>query len=500
MTAPRRDDPPPSAGGRGGSAGEDALGGSRGPSAAGSSAWRSLHVWEIQAVRDLLVIGAIVGILYLGYAMRAVTTPLLIALGLAYLFEPLVSWATRRFGLSRPVVVGGVLAVILGTFVLVLTLSAPIVVRQVSSLVDDIRTQQMSRRFDQAVRRIDEALPEPLREPWRGLLLSMGFDEAKTMGDAPAADADAKPDGTETATAADGGSAEAGTARSTPPTPPTTARDDADEPDEALFAESEDERVRRIVIQELERQSIGASPASGGVGRYLILLQRGAATVSTILGLVISAGLLAFLIPFYFYFFSVAWPAVLSFAAGLLPERHRDTSLDLFRKMDAAIAGFVRGRLVISAIVGFMLAVGWYFCGVPYSIVLGLVIGVFNLVPYLAGIGLPVAVGLLAFDQFGLDGAQRMSGLWIVLGPTIVFVVAQFIDGYVLTPMIAGKATDLDPVTIVVAVLAGASIAGIYGMLIAIPVAACVKIAIREILLPRVRAWTQGRASDPLPM
>src|SRR4029434_10057930 len=68
-----------------------------------------LHVWQIQAVRDLLVIGFIIALIWAGYAMRAVTVPLLVALLLAYLFEPLVAWATQRLRTSRPVVVAGLL-------------------------------------------------------------------------------------------------------------------------------------------------------------------------------------------------------------------------------------------------------------------------------------------------------------------------------------------------------------------------------------------------------
>ena len=92
-----------------------------------------------------------------------------------------------------------------------------------------------------------------------------------------------------------------------------------------------------------------------------------------------------------------------------------------------------------------------------------------------------------------------MAWWGIILWPTLVFAIVQFIEGYALTPMIAGKATNLDPVTILVAVLAGGSIMGVYGMLLAIPAAACIKIFITDVLLPRIRAWMSGEARDPLP-
>ena len=93
-----------------------------------------------------------------------------------------------------------------------------------------------------------------------------------------------------------------------------------------------------------------------------------------------------------------------------------------------------------------------------------------------------------------------MTWFWILIGPTLVYGIVQFLEGYVLIPLIAGKATDLDPVSIFVAVLAGAAIAGVYGMLLSIPVAACLKIYLREVVMPHLRDWSSGRADDPLPL
>ena len=167
--------------------------------------------------------------------------------------------------------------------------------------------------------------------------------------------------------------------------------------------------------------------------------------------------------------------------------------------MDAAVAGFVRGRIVIAAIMGGVLAVGWMIVGVPYAILLGIGVGVLCAVPFLGLVGIPLSVGLLFLEQLGLSEESRMAWWGIIVWPTLVFAFVQAIDGWVLTPLIAGKATNLDPVTIFVAVLAGGSVLGAYGMLLAVPIAACIKITIQEIVLPNIRAWAQGEANDPLP-
>ena len=155
---------------------------------------------------------------------------------------------------------------------------------------------------------------------------------------------------------------------------------------------------------------------------------------------------------------------------------------------------------MIAVILAIMYAVGWTIVGVPYAIPLGILIGAFSLIPYLGGIGLPLSIGLMAADQFSLPGSEQMAWWGIILWPGLVYMICQFSDDYALTPLIAGKATNLDPVSIVVAILAGGALAGLYGMLIAIPVAACIKILIREIFMPRIRDWIDGRVDDPLPI
>ncbi len=234
--------------------------------------------------------------------------------------------------------------------------------------------------------------------------------------------------------------------------------------------------------------------------RWLGLARGGARAAALVIAGIVQIGFLAFLIPFYFFFFSVWYPAVARFGRGLIPTANHERSLGLLRKMDAVVAGFVRGRIVVSLIMGMMLAAGWAAVGVPYSVVLGIVVGLFCAVPYLGVVGVPVAIGLLGFRELGGSGDEAMSWWGIVLWPSLVYGVVQIFEGYVLVPVIAGKATNLDPVTILVVVLAGGSIMGVYGMLLAIPVAACIKIVCTDVLLPKIRAWTKGEAADPLPL
>ncbi|MHC4968251.1 MAG: AI-2E family transporter [Planctomycetota bacterium] len=402
-----------------------------------------LHLWQFQAVRDLLLVAAVAGLVWIGHALRAVTVPLLVALLLAYLFEPMVARLAARRRLNRPVVVGGILATVGIIFVGVLAVIIPIIVGQTADLVQDFREG----RFRETAVTLAAYLPDAVEPRAREVI-------------------DYLPGGPERIPA------------ETAPVP----------------VPDEEQRIRAIVREEIENAGGDESQ------KWIDVAKGGARAAGAALGTILQLGFLAFLIPFYFFFFSVWYPSVVKFGRGLIPDSNRPRALELLGKMDNVVAGFVRGRIVISLIMGVMLAAGWAFCGVPYAIVLGLIVGLFCAVPYLGGVGIPLAVVFLAFQELGEPNeAERMAWWGIILWPTLVFGFVQVFEGYVLTPMIAGKATNLDPVTILVLVLAGGSIMGIYGMLLAIPVAACLKILCTDVLLPKVRAWTSGEAQDPLP-
>jgi predicted PurR-regulated permease PerM len=437
-----------------------------------------LHVWQIQAVRDVLLVLAIIGLVWLGYAIRAVTVPLLVALLLAYLFEPLVSYLTNRLKTSRPVVVGGLLITVGAGVLILLAILVPLVIGQTVRFVQDVRAG----RFQHTILRMKEFVPADYQADFeRAIHWMMPGADGGAIDDVNARTS-------QTPRIEDSQSQTSTHVLSPPPSPADSSVD-----------LSEEQRLRLLIREEIAAQDRPptAVPATGTIWD---IVRTSGRTIFGVIGGIVELGLLAFLIPFYFYFFSVSFPAVVNYGRQLVPLVNRPRAFEMIGKMDRAVAGFVRGRIVICFVMGVMLAIGWMIVGVPYSIVLGMVIGAFCLVPYLGGVGVPVAIGLLLFQQMQLPESERMGWFWIIAGPFIVFGIVQLVENYLLTPMIAGKATNLDPVTILVAVLAGGSIGGVYGMLLAIPVAACLKIIWTDVVLPKIRAWTRGEAADPLPI
>lgn len=462
-----------------------------------------MHLWQIQAVRDLLFIAAIFGLVWLGYALRAVTIPLLVALLLAYLFEPLIDYLIRspRWRMSRLHAVLFLLFTVVGGLAIVLALVIPLAVGQTARFVSNFNDGTLRAQVSQVKSILPDALDEEL-ESLLHLFPQGRMADRASIGQSELSDAALNEEEDDEERQGAGSEELAGEPGDASDENATGDPAQAEEPADDL-SPIDEARIREIITEELEAAAATQPDAGPDSSNLLALGRRGFDTVLDVLGTIATIGLLIFLIPFYFFFFAMSYPRVVRFFRQLLPEKNKSRALELIGKMDRVVSAFVRGRIVIAAIMGLMLAAGWILCGVPYAIVLGLVSGVFSLVPYLVGLTLPIAIALLFFEQLGLPPEHRdvwLGMFGVILWPTVVWMIVQFVETYILTPKIAGKAAGLDPVTVVVAVLAGGSLLGVYGMLLAIPLAACIKILITDVLAPRIDQWLKGERPDPLPL
>lgn len=184
--------------------------------------------------------------------------------------------------------------------------------------------------------------------------------------------------------------------------------------------------------------------------------------------------IVALLAPIAAYFMIKEWPSFTRFLEDLIPPRHRATILGLLQKMDGKISGFVRGQLIVAATLAVFYAITLFALGLNYGILLGLLAGFLNLVPLLGSIA-----GLLA----GVLIAWAQTGDWQFMGIiALVFLSGQALEGYILTPKLVGESVGMHPLWVFFAVLAGGSLAGIVGMLIAIPLAACLGVLLEFLI------------------
>jgi len=402
--------------------------------------WARLHLWQMQPVRDVLLGLGILALFWLGQATSVVTVPLLLALLLAYLFEPVIVWAMNRFGAKRRSAVVGVIAGVVLLVVIPSVAGASYGTAQIvifgQGLLDNIDLVQRAQQIED----IDEA---------HALIRDNG------AGDAWVAIHDSIRDA-----------------------------ENEDSTFGQLFAEINDWVTTN-------RENVAQTAAS-----YTIEI---ANRVFGFLGALFGLAFLGFLTGFFFFFVSTEWIQVKGFGTRLIPDGQKERTLELFGKFDAVISGFIRGRITIAFLQAIVFSIGYFLIGVPGAFILGPAIALLSIVPYLALVGLPISVSLLALQTFP-EGSFRGAWWWVIGAPTAFYFLGQALDDYLWTPLIQGKSTGMDTPTIVFASIAGGALFGVFGLLIAIPIAACVKILIQEIFWPKFIEWASGQASDPLPI
>lgn len=189
------------------------------------------------------------------------------------------------------------------------------------------------------------------------------------------------------------------------------------------------------------------------------------------LGLV-SALVNLLLLPIFLFYLLRDWDRLVDAVHELIPVRYRARSVRVAREVDQRLSAFVRGQITVAALLGVMYAIGLLIVGIDLAIPVGLASGFLFIIPYLGNaIGMLVAC-LLALVKFGLGGE--------VLGVLVVFAVVQLIEGNLLTPRIVGESVGLHPLVVMIALIVGGSLLGIWGMLLAIPITAVGSVVANE--------------------
>jgi predicted PurR-regulated permease PerM len=187
------------------------------------------------------------------------------------------------------------------------------------------------------------------------------------------------------------------------------------------------------------------------------------------------------------------WKPLLAYLEDLIPPARRPAVVGFLEEYDTMLGRFVRGQLLEATLVGVLTGIGLALLGVPNALLIGVIAGLFNVVPYI-GLALSIVPALVV----ALTMPDPLSGL---LRVAAVFGVVQFIDGSVTGPRIVGESVGLHPVIIMLALAFGGSMLGFAGLLLAVPIAVLLKL-LGARLMARYRAsavYTADAASRPGP-
>jgi predicted PurR-regulated permease PerM len=183
---------------------------------------------------------------------------------------------------------------------------------------------------------------------------------------------------------------------------------------------------------------------------------------------------LVFITPVVAFFMLRDWNVMLAKVDSWLPRPHAPTIRALARRVDATLAGFVRGQATVCLVLGIYYAVALTLAGLEFGLVVGALIGLLTFIPFvgaMTGAALSIGLATTQFDSWGR-----------VLAVAAIFVVGQAIEGNVLTPKLVGDRVNLHPVWVMFAVLAFGALFGFLGVLVAVPVAAVLGVLVRHAL------------------
>lgn len=166
------------------------------------------------------------------------------------------------------------------------------------------------------------------------------------------------------------------------------------------------------------------------------------------------------------------WNHMVDKVDSWLPVHNRPAIRGLAHDMDRAIAGFVRGQSMVCLILGSYYAIALTVSGLNFGFVIGLVSGIITFIPYVGSLTGLLLAGGVAIVQFFPD--YSMIGL--IIG---IFVLGQFVEGYILSPKLVGDSVGLHPVWLMFALLAFGYLLGFLGLLLAVPLAAAVGVLAR---------------------
>jgi predicted PurR-regulated permease PerM len=268
-------------------------------------------------------------------------------------------------------------------------------------------------------------------------------------------------------------------------------REDLEEDINDLSARSEDNEwpVRIPTWQELEEQFSAREAAdTNGDGQISDEEQqdRFASQIDTARQLalkVFHVGIIFVLGPIIAFYLLVDLPHIREVFRSLVPERARGDSMVVTRRLATAIGGYFRGQLAVAFVVGVMASIGMLIIDLPFWLIVGMIAGLFNMIP-LIGPWVGAVPGIVIAITTGGGPSKAIA-------VAVVMAIVQQIDNHFISPIVMQRAVKLHPAVVMLALLAGGTLAGFFGLLLAVPVTVSLKIVVGH-------AWRHHVLGEPL--
>lgn len=227
-----------------------------------------------------------------------------------------------------------------------------------------------------------------------------------------------------------------------------------------VLGQLSEEQIERLRAEAGER----AGQAFSWLGTVLGSLWSGGLAVFNVLSLLVITPVVAF-------YLLRDWDGMVAHIDQWLPREHADTIRAQAREIDRTLSGFVRGQALVCLILGTFYGIALTLVGLNFGLLVGLTAGLLSFIPYvgsITGFLLSVGIALVQYESYIMVA--------VVAG---IFFLGQAVEGNFLTPKLVGDRIGLHPVWVIFALLAGATLFGFVGVLLAVPVAAALGVLVR---------------------
>jgi predicted PurR-regulated permease PerM len=227
-------------------------------------------------------------------------------------------------------------------------------------------------------------------------------------------------------------------------------------------------KLTELSVENVERLKNAVNSFAGDAVGWLGTVLRGIVTGGFALFDVLT---LLFITPIVAFYLLRDWDLMIGTVHGWLPRQHVGTILNQVNEIDDTLAGFVRGQATVCLILGLFYGVTLSVFGLNFGLVIGSIAGMLSFIPYVGSL-----VGFFASVGVALVQYETWTPVLIIIG---IFLVGQAVEGNFLTPKLVGGKVGLHPVWVMFALLAGGSLFGFLGVLLAVPVAAIIGVLTR---------------------
>ncbi|TWJ34523.1 AI-2 transport protein TqsA [Bacillus paralicheniformis] len=216
----------------------------------------------------------------------------------------------------------------------------------------------------------------------------------------------------------------------------------------------------------MNQDFVSVAKIESSIGEYLTSLPENiTGSLSSVFGVVTNIAITSVTVPFILFYMLKDGNRFPNLAVKILPDKYKNEGLKIFKDLYETLAAYIQGQLIVCMFVGTACFIGFWIAGVKYALILGVIIAVTNIIPYVGPfLGATPAV-IIAF----LDSPTK------ALIALIIVVAVQQTDGNLLSPLIIGRRLNTHPLTIILLLIGAGSFGGILGMILAVPAYALLK-------------------------